>query len=90
MTAESNPRRGQLTLVAAGEMADGPRRVENTKRQGSYLVQLKFAWTFKRYTNTRPIEGGRRDDSVAAGRMMTVTPARSPALRLPTKSGPVI
>ncbi|KAH7012829.1 amino acid permease-domain-containing protein [Ilyonectria destructans] len=38
MTAESNPRRGQLTLVAAGEMADGPRRVENTKRFGKWLL----------------------------------------------------
>ncbi|KAH7129176.1 amino acid permease-domain-containing protein [Dactylonectria macrodidyma] len=42
MTADSVPRRGQLTLVAAGEMADSPRRVENMKRFGRWiLVWLK-------------------------------------------------
>lgn len=38
MTADSVPRRGQLTLVAAGEMADGPRRVENIRRFGRWLL----------------------------------------------------
>jgi amino acid transporter len=38
MTADSVPRRGQLALVTAGEMADGPRRVENIRRFGRWLL----------------------------------------------------